>query len=534
MHAFQRAAGTVAATALVTSGLVTSAVAAEPTAPAARTAAATTSTGTAAQQDLLGLLPLPTLPPSLSGTAGVGQLLTLVDPVWGLLDPLLGPLLKPLVSVDTWLCNGVPIPGTAGLQEYVPTELQAGCEVTAKVVASLLGFLPLSLETSPVTVPADGDAAGQLKAVFHSALQQLTDRLGILRPTWLLDGQAQTAVQQAVQWFREKAGTTLPIPGATGWDYVPTADDAGSQVFARITGSLAGLPVVSLLTSKMPIPAQEIKATTPVAIDASKGLAPGDVLSAKAPVWDPADVEPTTYAWMVAGTPAGTGPTYTIKPGDVGKAVTVVATATKGTAEGTSTSAAITPVADELTAVTAPAISPSSGVEYGDTLSVRPATWSEGPAPTLSYRWVRNGSETVGTGSTYRVGFGDLASQLAVVVTATRDADSAMATSAPVTVAKLAAKVKAKAQRTTLRQGQKAVLRVWTKADGHFVPGRVRVFDGSKRLRTVTFEQGDKAKKVRIKMRKAGQHKLRVVYLENQYVEGSVKTVKVKVKRAKR
>lgn len=87
--------------------------------------------------------------PLLQGTGAIGQPLTLVDPVFGLLPAnLIG-----IVDTDaTWLCNGVPIPGVGDVTHFVPTAAQAGCPLVVRTVSTLLSLLPLNLETNEVHV----------------------------------------------------------------------------------------------------------------------------------------------------------------------------------------------------------------------------------------------------------------------------------------------------------------------------------------------------------------------------------------------
>lgn len=75
-----------------------------------------------------------------------------------------------------------------------------------------------------------------------------------------------------------------------------------------------------------------------------------------------------------------------------------------------------------------------SGNAYdGQTLTSSAGTWSGSPAPTLTYQWLRNGSNVAGaTSATYIVGTADLNAQITCAVTATNTAGSATATSAAV------------------------------------------------------------------------------------------------------
>ena len=140
MKHVRRALSTVVVTAVVASG---SAMVATPTA----TAHEPTSATAAADAELLLLELVPLELPVLSGLAGVGDLLSVTQPIWNLLG---------VTNSIVWLRDGVPIPGTEGLWSYVPTEADAGHDISALVTGTLLGLLPLSLITNALGIPLLG------------------------------------------------------------------------------------------------------------------------------------------------------------------------------------------------------------------------------------------------------------------------------------------------------------------------------------------------------------------------------------------
>lgn len=514
MHLFTRAVGTVAATTLVTSGLTGVAAAAAP----APLAGSGTVAEQAAIEEILGLV--------IDGLGRVGETLKVDRPTGYLVNDW----------AIQWFRGTTEIPGATDWT-YVPVPADAGQDLRARVTGLGLLGVPLVRGVTaalPIALPGGDsgeDPAGELTAAFEAALLRLAGGgLAIQPPTWLLDGQAQAGVQQAVQWFREKAGTTVPIPGATGWDYLPTSADAGSEVFAEITGTLAGLPVVNLVTEHFAVPAQEIVAEVAAAIDSSKGLFPGAVLGAVPPTWNVEEGVTTTYQWQRAGVdiPGADDPTYTIEPDDVEKKLTVVATGAKeGAVTGTSASNAVTAVLGDPAELSASIVGIAA---YGRKLVLDLGSW-EGPTPGI--QWLRNGEPIDGANALYYdVQLMDVASQLSATLTAVRaGSETTTATTPAVTVDRLASRTVVKVGRAKIRKGQAAVLRISTKSLGYVIPGRVTIFDGRKSVKVVRV--GSTVKKVRVKMYRTGVHKLRVAHPGNQYVKSSARTVKVKVLRKK-
>lgn len=233
----KRALGTGVATAVVAAGLslgTAPAQAAEPHRPVE-----------ALPLDLLGLDlgELLTAGPKLLGGGGVGSPLTLVAPVFGLLDPVTALL----VDTDvTWLCDGEAIPGVGNVLTFVPTEAQAGCQIAARTVSTVLGLLPLSLVTNLVSVlTGDGGGDGTEPQLTATAGPRITGtgRVGGLLQvepgSWAGGpGDPGDAVTPAFsyQWYNASG----PIPGATGRQYAPRPGDAGRPVAALVTATLEG------------------------------------------------------------------------------------------------------------------------------------------------------------------------------------------------------------------------------------------------------------------------------------------------------
>lgn len=329
MHRFGRTLGALVTTALVTAGLSTA---------LATPAAADTASpkgiidlpcvplpGLPCPPDLPDLplpelpLPSPDQPPTLTGVPIVGEVLTLTQPVWNLLP-------GELLSTDvTWLCDGTPIPGTEDVWTYVPTEAQAGCLMTAQVVTTVLGFLPLTMVTDALAVAGIGETAVTPDGA----------------PTVKADKGAKTgttvSVSMAASWKQEGVTTTYqwlrngqPIAGRTGTQYTLTKDDVDQSISARAVGKKDGMTEgVSTSNAIKGVIGDALVPTRQPVITGTP--APGQTLGIDPGAWGTGETPTFTYQWRrdtsdVAG---ATGATYAVTSGDVGHTLTVVVTATR-------------------------------------------------------------------------------------------------------------------------------------------------------------------------------------------------------------
>ena len=129
-----------------------------------------------------------------------------------------------------------------------------------------------------------------------------------------------------------------------------------------------------------------------------------------------------TYQWF-RGTSAvagATGVTYEVTSADIGKAITVKATATRpGYTTGTSTSNAITGTQAGAPLASVPVVINGTGF-YGSTLQLSPPTWDVGGV-TTTYQWFRGTSAVSGqTGTSYVVAAADMAKDITVKATGTK------------------------------------------------------------------------------------------------------------------
>lgn len=292
-------------------------------------------------------------------------------------------------------------------------------------------------------------------------------------------------------------------------------------------------PLPPICIPDIPIPGTEITATTPAAITGAPKV--GQVLTATVTWSNP--LATTTYQWQQSGIAIAdaTAETFTVRPGDVGKQLTVVATgAVPLLTSGESTSAPVTGVlGDPITATAPPKISGTPVV--GKVLTATPGTWAGTPTPTFSYQWYRNRVAVSGaTASTYVLRAGDVGSSLALAVTARRPGyQPGVAAAGPVRVAKSATATRLALPKKVIRQGAKGLLKITLTATGLKPFGKVKVFDGRRLLQTYTVRSSDNGTRiVKLPKLKPGKHTLTARFLGDSTVKASrSKAVVLKVRR---
>ena len=374
-------------------------------------------------------------PPLLSGTAEESSTLTATDGLWADNGPL-------TVTRQWQRCN----PECADVAGAVATTYVLGTadvDATIRVVVTATGTggaassssQPTAVVTALPPLPPVAPAV-QVAPSIGAAPQvgvTLTASLGL----WSGDA----PLRYAVTWQRCTPECTDVADGET---YVPTLDDVGATLRARVTGSnAAGSSVAEseqtpAVPAPMPVaptvgtpPSIEAAPQVGVELTASLGSWSGDAPLAYDVVWQSCTTECTEVATTQSYVPAA---------GDVGATLRVVVTASNGAGSAVATSepsavvAAAPPWTPPLVppaVETPPAIeaTPQQGVELTASLG----SWS-GEAPMrYAVTWQRCTADCadVGSGETYVPSSDDVGATLRVHVTVSNAVGSSEATSAP-------------------------------------------------------------------------------------------------------
>lgn len=274
-----------------------------------------------APQSILQLIPLqlPLLSVLGGGLPAVGDPLAVTAPLWNLLG---------VSNSVVWLRDGLPIPGTAGLWSYVPTDLDAGHQVAAQVTGSLLGLLPITLVTEALGIPLPGgtgpgtdpgdpaaEAPEATSPVSVSGVGKVGSVLTALPPTW-----DQEDVVTTYQWLRNGN----PIPQSASPTYVVKAADVGTALAVRATGTTGSLTGTSTSTTVLGLLGDVITALTKPGISGTPAV--GRVLTASPGTWSGLGLPVFSYQWYRGTTeiPGATASGYQVQDADAGQVLAVV------------------------------------------------------------------------------------------------------------------------------------------------------------------------------------------------------------------
>jgi hypothetical protein len=469
---------------------------------------------------------------ALNGTGVVGSPLDADLPDWDL---------GVLSSNVSWLRGGTPF--RSGGTTYTPVDSDAGQVIQVQQAVTLLGALACTWTSNAVPItsvvdpgdpdPADPDPGDELLALLGGLGLPPTAEVGQLvsltAPVWSLPG-----VTTTYQWMRDG----VPIPGADGQSYVPTLEDAGHALTVEVTGALAGIPGLTVVTDALGIPlatTAQLNPTGDVTVQGTRKI--GTALSMIGPTWDEDGVS-NKYQWLRDDAPiaGATKSTYLLAAEDFGHAVSVKVTGHKeGFTDNTISSDPVqTVLGDAIRFVTKPGVTGTGKV--GRLLTVDPGTWTGGTEnavpPAFAYQWRRNDRAIPGAvAQTYQVTRDDVGSRLSVTVTAVRVGyRPGTFRTAEVQVAKLTAKLTGK----LVRKG--SALQLVLRVPGLTGPtGAVKILDGAKVVKRSSFTKARKGTLVvALGKLKPGVHKLRAVYAGTTTVAGATsKVVKLKVPKRK-
>ena len=390
--------------------------------------------------------PVNTVPPAVSGTAGVGRTLTATTGTWSGTTPVQFTFQWERCPSSGGTC--APITG-ATAASYVVVATDAGSAI--RVVVTATNVVGSTSATSPsVTVGAAGSPTNTtLPTIAGPAVvgSMLTATPGVWTGT--------TPLTYAYAWQRCNGvgASCLTIPAATTASYRLGSADVGSTLRVQVTASnasgssLAASDPTAIVAANT-APGRPQNATVPFITGVPTT---GSLLTAHPGSWTGS--APITYgfAWQrcssaeacdaIAGAEAST---YRPTQSDVGFQVRVEVTASNSAGSATAASAPTEVVKGEsstagLINTRAPKITGPARV--GSKLTAKPGTWTGAALIRYTYRWQRClvktktcGPIAAASSKKYRVRRADLGARLRVQVTGSTDSGSATAVSATTAV----------------------------------------------------------------------------------------------------
>jgi hypothetical protein len=356
---------------------------------------------------------------------------------------------------------------------------------------------------------------------------EVSSKFGLF--TWQPASGSAPVASYRIALARQGGTTTTVSTQATA--YAPTAALADG-IYTWTVSALDTNGTVIGTTSRGFVVASTVTAGT-VVIGGNSTV--GSVITIQTLTWN-VTPDSIAYQWYrgtsAITTPvgAGTGPTYTVVAADVGHTIKVKVTGSKAgytTGSGTYSNTLSATAGPSLVVVNAPSFGGTRRIGY--TLTADPGTWTtsdgNGAQDSFSYQWLRNGTAIAGaTGQTYKVAALDSGRTLSVRVTAIKSGyPNAAATSPGGPVAKAASRTTEALAKSRIRKTRHGVVYARVTAPSPIpITGTLRVYDGSKLLKSVTLSASNGGRKtITLPLLKRGRHYIWVKYLGNTQLTSS-------------
>lgn len=363
--------------------------------------------------------PSNTTPPSITGTAAVGQTLTCNPGVWF----TFGAPGTTITYTYTWERTGAAITGATSAT-YPVVSADSGLALTCTVRAS--DTLGSTLKTSAaVTVGGSGGGPGPANTVPPSISgtptvgQTLTCNTG----TWT----GQATITYDFVWRRG------PTSVGTSATYVPVAADVGTSLVCTVVATNGlGTAAASSTPVTVTVASTAKPANTDLPTTTGSGVV-GTALTCTTGTWTGTGIT-YSYAWTRNGVaiPDTASESYIVLSEDVSDTLACIVTAANGNGSTAATSATRT-IAGPSGHAPVNAVPPTvSGTALtGQTLTCDPGTWTGDPTITYVAVWQRNGAAIAG-GWTHTVTAADATADLLCVVVASNGFGTGAARSAAV------------------------------------------------------------------------------------------------------
>jgi aryl-phospho-beta-D-glucosidase BglC (GH1 family) len=320
-----------------------------------------------------------------------------------------------------WLSDGTPIAGATSTKYTLAIgDIGHGIQVSVTATGPSSTLAAQSTKTAAVQAAAIKNTALPTTSGAATVGTQLVADKG----TW-----TGTITGYSYQWL--SAGS--PISGATSSKYTLVVGDIGHAISVKVTATGPGGSTSATSAQTAAVQAVAVKNTALPAITGS--AVSGSQLVADKGTWT-GTISGYAYQWTSDGVAISgeTNSKYTLKPADVGHAISVKVTATGPSSSVTAQSAPTAKVADLAPKNTAAPTLTGTTV-LNKTLSLAKGSWS-GSNLVYSYRWERvdgSGNATaIGgqTGTSYKLTTADVGFKIRGYVKATNTAGSVEVASA--------------------------------------------------------------------------------------------------------
>jgi hypothetical protein len=383
---------------------------------------------------LAGSPPVNTVPPTISGTAQGGSVLTAGHGTWTG-SP------APSFTYQWQDCNtsGGSCSNITGATSSSYTLKSSDVGDTIVVVVTGTNSSGHAAASSSATGVVQALPPSNTAVPHISGTVKDTHVLTATTGTWA----GSTPLTYTYQWqdCNTSGGSCSNITGATGSTYTLASSDVGDTIVVQVTASNTALPgggTASASSAATTVVQAAVPANTAVP-SISGPLYAASVLTATTGTWSGSTPLTYSYLWKRCNSSGGscttitgaTGSTYTQTSSDVGHTLKVQVTASNASLPGGGTANATSAATGLVQATPAPPSNTSlptiSGtVAVGNTLTAGNGSWSSTAPITYSYQWEDCDAAggmctniTGATGGTYLLTSGDVGATVTVVVTAT-------------------------------------------------------------------------------------------------------------------